>query len=244
VCRTDRPPFNDLRVRRALQMSYESQLFVDTVLRKKGAVLPALQWPVAFDAPPQLADLPEHWRYNPDRAKQLLLEAGLHQGIDVPYLYYSYGPVHDQWVQFIQNQMKDVGFRMNVQQVDYATYTDMYNNAKYEGCVLMVGFLSPTVDSMTYGLMHSKSPRNNARFNDPALDKLLEAQRAETDPIKRRDILKQIWDYEVNEAVRLPMPAQQSWTYWSGKLQGVGTNAVLTFPLYNASQWEVAWRTQ
>jgi ABC-type transport system substrate-binding protein len=108
----------------------------------------------------------------------------------------------------------------------------------------MVGFLSPTVDSMTYGLMHSKSPRNNARFNDPALDKLLEAQRAETDPIKRRDILKQIWDSEVNEAVRLPMPAQQSWTYWSGKLQGVGTNAVLTFPLYNASQWEVAWRTQ
>ena len=45
-------------------------------------------------------------------------------------------------------------------------------------------------DSLAFGRFHGKSPNNYGRVNDPEVDRLLEAQRREADPEKRREILR------------------------------------------------------
>src|SRR5919108_463992 len=72
----DKPPFNDVRVRRALAMAIDRQKQVDTVFEGHGI----LGWGVPFmyyqDRMPTAADFGPWWQYKPAEAKKLLAEAG------------------------------------------------------------------------------------------------------------------------------------------------------------------------
>ena len=49
----------------------------------------------------------------------------------------------------------------------------------------------PEPDFYFYGYFHSKSPGNNYEVNDARLDQFADAQRRETDPVKRLDLWRQ-----------------------------------------------------
>src|SRR5256712_7895611 len=72
----DRPPFNDVRVRRALSMAIDRQKQVDTVYEGHGM----LGWGIPYiyyqDMPPTAKDLGPYWQYKPAEAKKLMAEAG------------------------------------------------------------------------------------------------------------------------------------------------------------------------
>ena len=79
-------PFNDIRVRRALNMAVNKQEMVDSYWNGK-AMLYAYPWIDDVDHEGMyipLQELPEEsqelWEYNPDKAKQLLAEAGYPDG--------------------------------------------------------------------------------------------------------------------------------------------------------------------
>lgn len=80
-----KPPFNDVRVRRAFSMAIDRKSLVDTVL--SGLGFPAQHGIV----PPGFADYPYDsipaLVYDPTRAKQLLLEAGYPNGTGLPAVY-------------------------------------------------------------------------------------------------------------------------------------------------------------
>ena len=84
--RNDKPPYNDLRVRKALQMAIDLPTIARTYF--EGAVDPEpsnltaskymMNWGFPYtDWPPELKD---EYAYNPARAKQLLAEAGYPHG--------------------------------------------------------------------------------------------------------------------------------------------------------------------
>ena len=73
----DKPPFNDVRVRRAISMAIDRQKQVDTVFEGHGI----LGWGVPVHLlPGQAADRRPSsgpwWQYRPAEAKKLLAEAG------------------------------------------------------------------------------------------------------------------------------------------------------------------------
>lgn len=79
------PPFNDVRIRRAISMAIDRQSIVDSVLN--GLAVPARRGVVApgfanypYDSVPELA-------YDPDRAASLLAEAGHPGGAGMPGIY-------------------------------------------------------------------------------------------------------------------------------------------------------------
>jgi len=109
---------------------------------------------------------------------------------------------------------------------------------------LVFGFYAPwsnSVDGWTYVLMHSKSPRNYWHINDPNLDKLLEAQRKEADATKRRDILRQIWQMEMDNIWRIPPPMTYAFGAHSARLHGVLPTDYIDPRAYGNALWEVAW---
>ena len=81
--RTDKPPFNDVRVRRAISHAIDRQGMIEAVWMRgelPPAVAPGLaEWSLPID---QLGEGAKYYRYDPQEARRLLAEAGLSEGLE------------------------------------------------------------------------------------------------------------------------------------------------------------------
>ena len=204
----DRPPFNDVRVRRAFAMAIDRQKQVDTVYEGHGI----LGWGVPYiyyqDKQPTAAQFGPWWQYKPAEAKKLLAEAGHPNGFSTTLFYYEYFPQMTSQVQLVQADLKkNLNVDVKITKLDYTTYYGRYVDSKWDG--LSWGFQSGHacgIDERTYQYMHSKSTKNFFRVNDPQIDDLTLKLRQTPDPKEQRTITKKIVDREFDQVSRLWMP--------------------------------------
>ena len=204
----DRPPFNDVRVRRAISMAIDRQKQVDTVFEGHGM----LGWGVPYiyyqDKAPTAAQLGPWWQYKPAEAKKLLAEAGHPNGFSTTLFYYEYFPQMTSQVQLVQSDLKkNLNIDVKITKLDYTTYYGRYVEGKWDG--LSWGFQSGHavgIDERTYQYMHSKSTKNFFRVNDPQIDELTTKLRQTPDPKEQRVITKKIVDREFDQVLRMWMP--------------------------------------
>jgi peptide/nickel transport system substrate-binding protein len=204
----DKPPFNDVRVRRAVAMAIDRQKQVDTVFEGHGI----LGWGVPYiyyqDKPPTAAQFGPWWQYKPADAKKLLAEAGHPNGFSTTLFYYEYFPQMTSQVQLVQSDLKkNLNIDVKITKLDYTTYYGRYVDPKWEG--MSWGFQSGHavgLDERTYQYMHSKSTKNFFRVNDPQIDELTTKLRQTPDPKEQRAITKRIVDREFDQVARLWMP--------------------------------------
>ena len=81
--RTDKAPFSDVRVRRAMSMAIDRKGIIDAVYEGVGAINPAMpaalkEWSIPMA---ELGEGAQYYRYDPTAAKKLLAEAGYPQGL-------------------------------------------------------------------------------------------------------------------------------------------------------------------
>jgi peptide/nickel transport system substrate-binding protein len=204
----DKPPFNDVRVRRAFAMAIDRQQQVDTVFERHGV----LGWGVPYiyyqDKAPTAAQFGPWWQYKPAEAKKLLAEAGHPNGFSTTLFYYEYWPQMTSQVQLVQSDLKkNLNIDVKITKMDYTTYYGRYADLKWEG--LSWGFQSGHavgLDERTYQYMHSKSTKNFFRVNDPQIDELTVKLRQTPDAREQRVITKKIVDREFDQVLRLWMP--------------------------------------
>ena len=91
--RTDKPPFNDVRVRQAVSLALDRKGMVDATLEGVGAVngpLPAAlsEWalPIA-----ELGESARYYRHDPAEARRLLAAAGYPNGLPASVCFATYG---------------------------------------------------------------------------------------------------------------------------------------------------------
>jgi peptide/nickel transport system substrate-binding protein len=83
--RTDKPPFNDVRVRRAISQAVDRQAIIDAVYIR-GEPSPAVprglaEWSLPID---QLGEGAKYYQYDAKEARRLLAEAGFPKGFKTP----------------------------------------------------------------------------------------------------------------------------------------------------------------
>jgi peptide/nickel transport system substrate-binding protein len=118
----DKPPFKDVRVRRAISMAIDRHKQLDTVYEGHGI----LGWGVPYiyyqDTPPTAAQLGPYWQYRPAEAKKLLAEAGHPNGFETTLFYYEYFPQMTSQVQLVQQDLKkNLNIEIKIQKMDYTT---------------------------------------------------------------------------------------------------------------------------
>jgi peptide/nickel transport system substrate-binding protein len=204
----DKPPFNDVKVRRAISMAIDRQKQVDTVYEGHG--IPGWGVPYIYyqDKPPTLAQLGPWVQYRPAEAKKLLTEAGHPNGFETTVFYYEYFPQMTSQIQLVQQDLKkNLNINVKITKMDYTSYYGRYVESKWEG--MSWGFQSGHavgLDERTYHYLHSKSTKNFFRVNDPAIDELVAKLRQTPDRAEQRVVTKKIVDREFDQVLRMWMP--------------------------------------
>jgi peptide/nickel transport system substrate-binding protein len=118
--RQTEPPFNDARVRQAMNYALDSESIIENIMQGAGSI-------PRSPAPPNVwgsVDL-EPYSYDPDTAKALLAEAGYPDGFEGDLFYVSGRWAGDEQVtQAMQAYWQAVGVTINLHKVDQAGLVD------------------------------------------------------------------------------------------------------------------------
>jgi len=187
-------PFKDKRVRQALNYAVDKQAIINNIFL-------GLTKPMDSPMPPTAACYTpaKYYEYNPEKARELLAEAGYPDGFEVT-LYYGPGRylMDTEVVEAVQSYLADVGIKVKVVPLEWAAYGAMLRKPLEETELQMffIGWGLPTLDpELGIGLFSKEAwaPGLNAMFySNPAVEALIPAQRAATDPKERCEIVKWI----------------------------------------------------
>ena len=187
---TTKPPFDDLRMRKAFAQGVDWQAMADAVFGE-GAEAPynfTLEGTPWYD---ERAELPP---YDAAAAQKLIDEyVADHGGTPVTVNFQAFQQTLDQArVQFIQtamNQLDNIEVKVNVG--DSPTNIQRVLNAEYEATSWGYPVLDP--DPGLYVSAHSKSFNNYSKYKNPEVDALLDEARLLTDADEREPLYDKVW---------------------------------------------------
>ena len=225
--RTDKPPFNDARVRQAVSLALDRKEIIDATLEGQGVVngpVPAAldEWALPID---QLGEGARYYRHDPAEAKRLLAAAGHPNGFAASVCFATYGStVLVDTMQLVLKQLKAVGITAALDQKEYGAYQASCRLGKFDSMVFgpLTPFLEP--DNFLYGQYFTGEPRNRSHVNDPALDDLIVRQRRTADLKGRRDIINQIQRHLAKQQYYVHAPSGTYVAVWDASLKNYGPN--------------------
>ncbi|MBI4298768.1 MAG: ABC transporter substrate-binding protein [Chloroflexi bacterium] len=241
-----KPPFNDVRVRRALSMGVDRKTIAESIW--EGVAYPSNQ--VLMDAmgieyPLTLEERGKYMQYNLTEAKRLLSEAGYPNGFKATLeigssLSGPYGLTELEVIQF--NWKKELNVDVAFKSLESLTWTQNFYNKKYEDMTFRTTVtLATGWDSATYAVYHSKSPTNFYNINDPEMDKWLEVTRREFDPVKRRDAFWKVFDLEEENIYWLNIVTNYRTNHLRPEVENVSPSLYSWIFSFSTRSMETAW---
>ena len=248
---SDTAPYTDVRVRRALFMATDLNAINDGLYHGLGQIL---TWPftkesgyedlyLGLDDPEMPASVKELYTYNPEKAKQLLKEAGFPNGFKTKALMTStqvdfYSVIKDQWAK--------VGVTLELDVRESATKAQILNSGKWDQ-IADGGVAAVSAWHTTPTLTGTPSqPANTSRIFDARIDQALVDIRTtilkegmKPGMRKMKDLLK----YTLDQAYAIPVPYVPTTNFWWPWLKAYsGEVSVGYFDGPNWIQW--AWIDQ
>ncbi len=198
------PIFADKNVRWALSYAIDRQSIIDKIVYGMGTLVSS---PVFLKSKYYNTDLPEI-KYDPEKAKQLLSDAGwkdtdgdgiLDKVIDGKKTDFKFtfinnnNPKRKKVVLIIIQQLKQLGIQADLQDYEWSVFLDKTKKHQFDACY-SAWQLNVTAED-PYQIWHSSQAEgegsNFISYINPASDKLIEQNRTEFDEAKRIQILKE-----------------------------------------------------
>lgn len=185
----DVKPFNDIRVRQALNYAIDRQYIIDMVGGGKGTPVCSGIFPgfaKYYDASLQTA-----YTKNIEKAKELLKEAGYPDGFSFTISVPSNYKFHIDTAQVVAEQLKEIGVTARVESIEWASwYSDVYKGEKYEGTI--IGLDSNLAPGDILRFYPSTSSKNFMNYNNPEFDRIYNLAAAEADDAQKTAYYKQL----------------------------------------------------
>ncbi len=166
-----RPPFDDTRVRRALNMAVDVDRLID-VLAGGEAVR------AAGSIPPTLPGYTprEPYRYDPAAARRLLAQAGHPDGFQVE-IWLRESPQGNRVIEAVQGYLAQVGVEVRLVRREWSAFKEAVSAGKVDAFLLDWYGDYPDAENFLYPLFHSDNAGgggNRAFFHDDSIDALIE----------------------------------------------------------------------
>lgn len=198
-------PFADKRVRQAVNYAIDKKTLVEDVLQGTAAIAagptpPAFSW--AYN------ESLEPYPYNPEKAKELLKEAGFEKATLTFYVTEGGSGMLDPVPMgtAIQADLAKVGLDVKIETYEWNTFLGKVNPG-LEGKADMaeMAWMTNDPDTLPYLALRTeawpdKGGFNSGYYSNPEVDKLLDAARASTDQAERARLYKEMQEVVYDDA--------------------------------------------
>jgi len=186
-------PLDQLKVRQALDMAVNKQQIIDSVYQGAGQLavngMPPTQW--SYDTTIKDA------AYDPEKAKQLLKEAGVKEGTEITLwampVQRPYNPNAKLMAEMLQSDWAKVGIKAKIVSYEWGEYIKRAKAGETDA--MLIGWSGDNGDPDNWlGVLFgcdAVNGNNFAKWCDPQFDKLIKAAKATTDQAQRTDLYKQ-----------------------------------------------------
>ena len=202
--RNDIAPFDDLRVRKAMNLAVNQNEIQAALLNGDGEVLNypfSASWPDYYTPIKDLpAETQELFGYDPEKAKQLLAEAGYPDGLEFELMFAAVSPYHLDLVAMLEAYYHRIGVTMIAVPLDYPTF-----RAKMREPDQAVGYLMNNSEGNPFSVLRksfvSGQTWNPAFHADPWFDKAYDEAITTRDKGARDELLRKLNTYIITERV-------------------------------------------
>ena len=192
---TEKESFNDVKVRQAINYAIDRDNLVAVCYDGEAEVNSNICAKERFG----YSDDQFQYTYDPEKAKELLAEAGIETPYDLGEILVA--EKYSNLATVIQNDLKAVGLDVTISVKEFNSYISDLQNGSYG-----ITALNMTLEGDTQTLEMAFTSdyigiANNARYSDEEMDKLFEQARTETDNDKRAEIFNEIFTKAQDEAI-------------------------------------------
>ncbi len=226
--RTDKAPFTDKRVRRALLMATDFNTINKSLYRGLGQILSWPTWDtvayhdiyLGLNDPDCPASVKELYTYNPEKAKALLTEAGFPGGFKTSIVLTNEERQIDYY-SILKGQWAKVGIDLTLEPKEAGSIIPIAFAASYEQLFALF-YAPPSTWPEQANYSNINNWVNAAKVNDPFVEqKVAESQSAAvTDFRGAMKITRELMKYVLDQAYCIPTPRYPQDVMWWPWLKG------------------------
>lgn len=215
---TQRPPFDDVRVRQALAHAIDRQAIINAVYfghaELAQSILPTMSWAHFEDD--------EAYAYDPSAARELLEDAGYPDGFSMDIwampVQRAYNPNARKMAELMQADLANIGVRVNIVSFEWSTFRRRLGEGDHDSVLIGWSGDNPDPDNFFRPLLSCPavlSGSNRARWCEPTFDALVMDAIRTSDEDERREFYHQAQQL-LNDQVPL-LPLVHSLRYHASK---------------------------
>lgn len=177
-------PLNNKKLRQAISYAINVQDIIDVVYQGAATKANSPIGPKVYGYNPDA----KAYDYNPEKAKELLKEAGIKKGLKIK-LWTNDNPIRRDIAVIIQDQLKQVGIDVVIETLEWGAYLE--GTARGEHDMFLLGWVTVTGDA-DYGLeplfnsANMGGAGNRSFYKNPKVDELLTKAKNSVDLEKRK----------------------------------------------------------
>jgi len=182
---TEREPFNNVKIRQAMNYAINKEEIINAVLMGHGEVATSYLPKVMY-----YNDQLEGYPYNPEKAKQLMAESSRPNGFKATLTINAGSDINSQTAVIIKEQLKEIGIELEIQQLEPGVVDEMHSSKKYD---LITTYYSSDIIDPDEITMFGAAPSGGTGayytgYQNEELDKLAYAAQQEQDETKRKEM--------------------------------------------------------
>ncbi|MFD1849827.1 ABC transporter substrate-binding protein [Oceanobacillus bengalensis] len=187
---SQKAPFDQKEVRQAINYAIDKQAIADALYAgyattSKNPLPPGY---LGYN------DDVEGYNYNPERARELLEEAGYVDDLEIELMMSPtarpYMPDPETVAQIVQNNLADVGVDVTITSHEWAPYLEMTEQGEHQMYIMGWSGTNGDPDYFLSSLLHSSNigSSNNTFYNSPEVDELLDQAKRSVDQDERAEL--------------------------------------------------------
>jgi peptide/nickel transport system substrate-binding protein len=209
-----KPPFDDVNVRRAINHAVNKEDVLGAAVENYGQVAYGFLSPSMFGYWEGITEYAP--AYDVEQATSLLADAGWEDtdgdGIlekeGVKFEFVALNLPTDSWnraAQVVQSQLSEVGISMEIQQLEFATLLEEAKAGNHQAEFMGYTYTDPDIAYLWFHSSNAGTGLNMSHVNDPKLDELIMRGRSTMDIEERAAVYEELQQYLVDLSLWVPL---------------------------------------